>query len=183
MFTKMPIKPLFCDGIWIIFFFTWSSLVAQTVKNPPAMQETSVQSQISWGREWLPTPVFWPEEFHGQRSLVGYIQSIGSQRVGHDWATFPFTLSSLSVLFKMFTISMYQFHEAILFKDISWSKLTLAKSPQMCPPHPESRSRRSFRRVGELGTLSWVIQGISIFSWALRQEKWLHLWSQGKIKL
>ena len=23
-------------------------------------------------REWLPTPVFWPGEFHGQRSLVGY---------------------------------------------------------------------------------------------------------------
>ena len=22
--------------------------------------------------EWLPTPVFLPEEFHGQRSLVGY---------------------------------------------------------------------------------------------------------------
>ena len=23
--------------------------------------------------KWLPTPVFWPEEFQGQRSLVGYI--------------------------------------------------------------------------------------------------------------
>ena len=22
--------------------------------------------------EWLPTPVFLPEEFHGQRSMVGY---------------------------------------------------------------------------------------------------------------
>ena len=28
--------------------------------------------KISWRREWLPTPVFWPGEFHGQRSLVGY---------------------------------------------------------------------------------------------------------------
>jgi len=28
---------------------------------------------ISWRREWLlPTPVFLPGEFHGQRSLVGY---------------------------------------------------------------------------------------------------------------
>ena len=24
-----------------------------------------------WRREWLPTPIFWHEEFHGQRSLVG----------------------------------------------------------------------------------------------------------------
>jgi len=30
------------------------------------------------------TLVFLPGESHGQRSLEGYIQSIGSQRVGHD---------------------------------------------------------------------------------------------------
>ena len=28
--------------------------------------------KISWKREWLPTPVFLPGEFHGERSLVGY---------------------------------------------------------------------------------------------------------------
>ena len=28
--------------------------------------------KIPWIREWLPTPVFWPGEFRGQRSLVGY---------------------------------------------------------------------------------------------------------------
>ena len=28
--------------------------------------------KIPWRREWQPTPVFLPEEFHGQRSLVGY---------------------------------------------------------------------------------------------------------------
>ena len=28
--------------------------------------------KIPWRREWLPTPVFGPGEFHGQRSLVGY---------------------------------------------------------------------------------------------------------------
>ena len=33
------------------------------------------------------TPVFLRGEFHGQRSLVSYIQSTGSQRVGHDWLT------------------------------------------------------------------------------------------------
>ena len=45
------------------------------VKNLPAMQETRVQSldwQIPWWREWLPTPVFLPGEFHRQRSLEGY---------------------------------------------------------------------------------------------------------------
>ena len=45
-----------------------ASLVTQLVKNPPAMQETWVQSlggKILWRRERLPTPVFWPGEFHG----------------------------------------------------------------------------------------------------------------------
>ena len=40
----------------------------------------------SWRREWLPTPVFWPGEFHGQKSLASY--SPRSCRVRHDWATF-----------------------------------------------------------------------------------------------
>ena len=53
----------------------WASLVAQTVKNLPAMQETRFNpwvSKVPWGKEWQPTPVFLPEEFHGQMSLVGY---------------------------------------------------------------------------------------------------------------
>jgi len=28
--------------------------------------------KIPWRREWQPTPVFLPGEFHGQRSLEGY---------------------------------------------------------------------------------------------------------------
>ena len=28
--------------------------------------------KIPWRREWLPTPVFLPEEPQGQRSLMGY---------------------------------------------------------------------------------------------------------------
>ena len=28
--------------------------------------------RFPWRREWLPTPVFLPEEMHGQRSLVDY---------------------------------------------------------------------------------------------------------------
>ena len=49
----------------------WASLVAQLVKNLPAMQEIWVQSwvgKIPWRKERLPTPVFWPGEFHGMYS-------------------------------------------------------------------------------------------------------------------
>ena len=40
-----------------------------------AVQETGVLSlvrKIPWGKEWQPTPVFLPGEFHEQRNLVGY---------------------------------------------------------------------------------------------------------------
>ena len=52
-----------------------ASLIAQLVKNLPAMWKTWVQSlvgKIPWRMEWLPTPVFLPTEFDGQRSLEGY---------------------------------------------------------------------------------------------------------------
>ena len=48
----------------------WASLVAQMVKNLPAMQETWFDSwveKIPWKREWLPTPVFLPG-----KSMAGY---------------------------------------------------------------------------------------------------------------
>ena len=38
--------------------------MAQLVKNPLAMWETWA-GKIPWRRERLPTPVFWPGEFHG----------------------------------------------------------------------------------------------------------------------
>ena len=50
-----------------------SSLVAQTVKNLPAMQETWVWFLDQEDpRRRKSTPVFLPREFHGQRSLAGY---------------------------------------------------------------------------------------------------------------
>jgi len=50
-------------------------MVAQTVKNLPAMQETQVDPwarKIPWRRKWQPTSGFLPRESHGQRSLAGY---------------------------------------------------------------------------------------------------------------
>ena len=50
-------------------------MVAQMVENQPDVQETRVQSRIRkipWRREWQPTPVFLPGEFHGQGSVAGY---------------------------------------------------------------------------------------------------------------
>ena len=50
-------------------------LVAQTVKNLPAMQETEFDlwvEKIPWSRKWQPSQVFLSQESHGQKSLAGY---------------------------------------------------------------------------------------------------------------
>ena len=66
-----------------------TSLVAQTVKHLPAMQETWVQSlgqedpleeEMATHSSVLAWKIPWMEE-------PGRLQSMGSQRVGHDWAT------------------------------------------------------------------------------------------------
>ena len=72
---------------FVLLYWLHASLVAEMVKNLPAMREIWVQPlgrEDVLGREWLPTPVFLPGEFHGEWSLAG---SMGSQRAGHDWAT------------------------------------------------------------------------------------------------
>ena len=49
-----------------------ASLVAKTVKNLSACNAGDPVGKILWRREWLPTPVLLPGEFHGQKSLAGY---------------------------------------------------------------------------------------------------------------
>ena len=62
-----------------------SIIMAQMVKNLPAVWETQVESpgqKDPWRGEWLPPAVFLPAEFYGQRSLAG-LQSMGSHKIGH----------------------------------------------------------------------------------------------------
>ena len=83
------------------FAGTWSqilpsvgaSLMAQTVKKLPAIQETQIQPwvrKILWRRKWQHTPVFLPGEFHGQRSLVGYFHTFNQcEPATASWAHQP----------------------------------------------------------------------------------------------
>ena len=77
------------EFLYVPHLLLGASLVAQTVKHLPAMQETQVQSlgredplekemathssTLAWKIPWIEKPC--------------RLQSMGSQRVGHDWAT------------------------------------------------------------------------------------------------
>ena len=92
---------------------SYASLVAQMIKRLPAMQETRVQS-LGWEdplekematlSSILAWRIPWTEE-------PGRLQSTGSQRVGHNWATFTFTM---------------WFHQEATLETCSWSPLDSA---------------------------------------------------------
>ena len=83
---------------WMFIWLYWKHkipLVAQTVKHLPTMRETQVRSlgredplekEMATHSSTLAWKIPWMEE-------CDRLQSMGSQRVGHDWAT------SLSLLF------------------------------------------------------------------------------------
>ena len=67
-----------------------ASLVAQLVKNLPAMKETQVQSlgqEEPLEKTRLTSLVFLPEEFHGQRNLVGYSTWCHKEAERTEWLT------------------------------------------------------------------------------------------------
>ena len=71
------------EGIGYPFQYSWASLVAQLVKNPPAMQETWVRS-LGWEN-----PLEKGKVTHS--SIMAWrIPWTIQQRIGHDWATFTF---------------------------------------------------------------------------------------------
>ena len=81
---------------WQNQFLSKASLVAQMVKNSLAMQETWVwfpgrEDPLEKGMATHTTILAWRIPWTEELGL----QSVGSQRVGHDWATNPFTFTGL----------------------------------------------------------------------------------------
>ena len=80
------------NTLYLLWFNIWASLVAQLVKNQPAMWENWVRS-LGWGdllengTATHSSILIW--------IISGTVESTGSQRVAHDWMTFTFTSTIL----------------------------------------------------------------------------------------
>ena len=104
----------FCLNKWLHFwlllynfFLIGASQVAIVVKNPCAIAKWCMRQgfypwagRIPWRRTLQPIPAFLPGEFHGLRSLADRLQSIGLQRVRHDWSYFTCTNQFLLIRFE-----------------------------------------------------------------------------------
>ena len=93
-----------------------------------------------------------PGEFHGQRSLGGYIEFMGSQRVGHDWLTLTYA----------------QFY--------IWMKVKVSQScPTFCDPMDYNPPGFSVHLILQAGILEWVAIPFSRESfWPKDQTQVLH---------
>ena len=87
---QMGLSFLFSFAFCFSSFHTRDLPVAQMVKasayNAKDQGSISGSGRFPWRRKWQPTPVLiwkipWTDEEPGR------LQSMGSQRVGHDWAT------------------------------------------------------------------------------------------------
>ena len=64
--------------------YSWASIVAKLVKNPLQCGRPVFNpwvGKIPWRRERLPSPVFWPGEFHGLYSPWGHRASDTTERL------------------------------------------------------------------------------------------------------
>ena len=72
------------EGIGYPLQYFRASLVAQLVKNPPAMRIPGLNPWVGktpWRRERLSIPVFWPREFHGLYSPWSHKESDTTERL------------------------------------------------------------------------------------------------------
>ena len=82
-------------GIGYPLQYSWASLAAQLVKNPPAMRETWVWS-VGWedhlekGKATHSSILAW--------RIPWTVSPMGSQRVRHDWVTFTFATRQCKII-------------------------------------------------------------------------------------
>ena len=97
--------------------------------------------KVPWRREWQPSPVFLPGEFHEQR-----LQFMGSQRVGQDWVKNSLTFMLLMnlrlredvVLFQVFfpgqiTGALF-WNWALLLEYVFWDCFLFSRLSLTCFP-------------------------------------------------
>ena len=78
-------KILFANVYWVFQLLSHGSDGKESACNWPRFNP--YVGKISWRREWLPTPVFLPGEFHEQKSLAGYCPLGHRESDTTEWLT------------------------------------------------------------------------------------------------
>ena len=98
----------FQESVLCFVTFKVASLVIQLVKNLPAIRETWIWSlgwEIPWRRERLPTPMFFPGEFHRLYGPWGCKESDTTERL----------LLNLSMFLTHFVVNNFKIDDGNIF--------------------------------------------------------------------
>ena len=80
-------KPTLLTQLYINTWASWGLIWKRICLQYRRLRFDPEVRKIPWRREWLPTPVFWPGESHGQRSLVGYHAWCRKESDTTEWLT------------------------------------------------------------------------------------------------
>ena len=89
---------------------------------------------ISWRRKWQPTPVFLPEEFHGQRSLAGYSPR-GHKESDTEWLTLAYKSTDVRNK-RLFSFSTRGGRSREGRNQVGWQEVTVRLSPSSIGSFP-----------------------------------------------
>ena len=141
----------------------WASLLAQSVKNLPAVQEFRVRSlgwedpvekEMATHSSILAWKISWTEE-------PGGLQSMGSQRVRHDWATNTYLLT-MRIPYREILPSQ-QSEGRLLWGSVHWTELW-------------RMSRHQLGQVAENGEGRNDLPGRKEWMWK-KHEAWYSSWN------
>ena len=113
--------------------FLWQ---LKTAKNPPAMRETwvrslsqedTVEKSMAIHFSILAWRIAWTEE-------TGGLQSMGSQRVGHNWATNPSSWTGVTHAPRLCPMSGFPAQEWSITASASWPLWCLLHKPEVWEP-------------------------------------------------
>ena len=145
---------IFASFINTTLFTMGASLIAQLVKNLPALQETRFDFwvwKIPWRRKWQPTLVFLPRKCHGQRSWRATVH--GVSRVGHDLVSAAAAAKSLQ------------------------------SRPTLCDPIDGSPPGSSVPRILQARTLEWVAISFSnAWKWKVKVKSLSRVWPSATLQ-
>ena len=127
------------EGIGYPLQHSWASLVAQLVKNPPAMRETWV-----WSLGWEDLLEKWKATHSSILAWrISWTIVTWSQRAGHDWVTFTFIFISSSATLFSFCLQSFPVSESSWTRALPWQRglCKLMKPHKACCAGPPKTDR------------------------------------------
>jgi len=127
--------------------------------------------KMPWRREWLPTPVFLPGEFHGQRSLAGYSPWGRKELDMTEWLALSL-FSDTNIIFNVYNV----YHADISCMHAAAAAKSLQSCLTLYDPIDGSPPGSPVPGIFQARTLEWVaISSSDAWKWKVKVKSLSHV--------